>query len=109
MLCNGKQKIYITPAHLYKNFWFAPQKNNTFSLVLLVWTGSFGTITTIINSDIYYTCTLWKGGECGLEMADASTDGVTGLDAGDKVSNKSAISDVRLDLEIAFPNCDSIK
>ena len=59
-----KKKIYITPAHLFKNFWFAPQKNNTFSLVLLVWTGSFGTITTIINSDIYYTCTLWKGREC---------------------------------------------
>ena len=63
----------------------------------------------------------------GLEMADSSTDGVTGLDAGEGVSNKSAISDVRSDLEIderddelallapltlplrAFPNCDSIK
>ena len=63
----------------------------------------------------------------GLETADASTDGVTGLDAGEEVSNKSAISDVRSDLEIderddelalldpltlllcAFPNCGSIK
>ena len=63
----------------------------------------------------------------GLEMADSSTDGVTGLDAGEGVSNKSAISDVCSDLEIderdneltlldpltlslrAFPNCDSIK
>ena len=63
----------------------------------------------------------------GLETADASMDGVTGLDAGEEVSNKSAISDVRSDLEIderddelallnsltlplhAFPNCDSIK
>ena len=63
----------------------------------------------------------------GLEMADSFTDGVTGLDAGEGVSNKSAISDVRSDLEIderddklalldpltlplrAFPNCDSIK
>ena len=63
----------------------------------------------------------------GLETADASTDGVTGLDAGEEVSNKSAISDVCSDLEIderddehalldpltlplrAFPNCDSIK
>ena len=66
-------------------------------------------------------------GVVGLEMADAFTDGVTGLDAGEEVSNKSAISDVRSDLEIderddelvlldpltlplrAFPNCDSIK
>ena len=63
----------------------------------------------------------------GLETADAFTDGVTGLDAREKISNKSAISDVHLDLEIdeqddelalldsltlplcAFPNCDSIK
>ena len=63
----------------------------------------------------------------GLEMADASMDGVTGLDAVEGVSNKSAISDVRSDLEIderddefalldpltlplhAFPNCGSIK
>ena len=66
-------------------------------------------------------------GVVGLEMADASTDGVTGLDAGEEVSNKSAISDVRSDLEIderddklvlldpltlpllAFPNRGSIK
>ena len=65
-------------------------------------------------------------GVVGLETADASTDGVTGLDAGEEVSNKSAISDVRSDLEIderdelalldpltlplrAFPNCGSIK
>ena len=66
-------------------------------------------------------------GVVGLETADAFTDGVTGLDAGEEVSNKSAISDVRLDLEIderddelvlldplalslhAFPNCGSIK
>ena len=66
-------------------------------------------------------------GVVGLEMADASTDGVTDLDAGEEVSNKSAISDVRSDLEIderddelalldlltlplrAFPNCGSIK
>ena len=34
----------------------------------------------------------------GLETADSSTDGVTGLDAGGEVSNKSAISDVRSDL-----------
>ena len=34
----------------------------------------------------------------GLEMADPSTDGVTGLDTGGEVSNKSAISDVRSDL-----------
>ena len=63
----------------------------------------------------------------GLETADAFTDSVTGLDVGEEVSNKSAISDVRSDLEIderddelalldpltlplrAFPNCDSIK
>ena len=63
----------------------------------------------------------------GLETADDSTDGVTGLDAGEGVSNKSAISDVRSNLEIderddelalldpltlplrAFPNCGSIK
>ena len=66
-------------------------------------------------------------GVVGLETADAFTDGVTGLDVGEEVSNKSAISDVRSDLEIderddelalldpltlplcAFPNCDSIK
>ena len=66
-------------------------------------------------------------GVVGLETADAFTDGVTGLDAGGEVSNKSAISDVRSDLEIderddelvlldpltlplhAFPNCGSIK
>ena len=63
----------------------------------------------------------------GLETADAFTDGVTGLDAGGEVSNKSAISDVYSDLKIderddelalldplmlplrAFPNCGSIK
>ena len=63
----------------------------------------------------------------GLETADASMDGVTSLDAGEGVSNKSAIYDVRSDLEIderddelalldpltlplrAFPNCVSIK
>ena len=66
-------------------------------------------------------------GVVGLETADASTDGVTGLDAGGEVSNKFAISDVCSGLEIderddelvlldpltlplhAFPNCDSIK
>ena len=66
-------------------------------------------------------------GVVGLEMADAFTDGITGLDAEEEVSNKSAISDVRSDLEIderddelalldpltlplrAFPNCGSIK
>ena len=66
-------------------------------------------------------------GVVGLETADSSTDGVTGLDAGEEVSNKSAISDVHSDLEIderydeltlldpltlplhAFPNCGSIK
>ena len=66
-------------------------------------------------------------GVVGLETADTSTDGVTSLDAGEEVSNKSAISDVRSDLEIderddelalldpltlplrAFPNCGSIK
>ncbi len=66
-------------------------------------------------------------GVVGLEIADAFTDGVTGLDAGEEVSNKSAISDVRSDLEIderddelilldlltlslcTFSNCDSIK
>ena len=66
-------------------------------------------------------------GVVSLETADASMNGVTGLDAGEEVSNKSAISDVRSDLEIderddelalldpltlplrAFPNCDSIK
>ena len=36
----------------------------------------------------------------GLETADASMDGVTGLDAGEEVSNKSAISDVCSDLDI---------
>ena len=36
----------------------------------------------------------------GLETADVSTDGVTGLDAGEEVSNKSAISDVRSNLKI---------
>ena len=63
-------------------------------------------------------------GVVGLETADTSTDGVTGLDAEEEVSNKSAMSDV---LEIderddelalldpltlslrAFPNCGSIK
>ena len=39
-------------------------------------------------------------GVVGLETADASMDGVTGLDAGEGVLNKSAISDVRSDLEI---------
>ena len=39
-------------------------------------------------------------GVVGLETADASTDGVISLDAGEEVSNKSAISDVRSDLEI---------
>ena len=66
-------------------------------------------------------------GVVGLEMTDASMDGVISLDAGEEVSNKSAISDVRSDLEIdeqdneltlldsltlplrAFSNCDSIK
>ena len=66
-------------------------------------------------------------GVVGLEKADASTNGVTGLDAGGEVSNKSAISNVHSDLEIderddelalldplmlplrAFPNCGSIK
>ena len=66
-------------------------------------------------------------GVVGLETADASTDGVTSLDAGEGVSNKSAISDVRSDLEIderddelalldpltlplhTFLNCGSIK
>ena len=33
-------------------------------------------------------------------MADPFTDGVTSLDTGGKVSNKSAISDVCLDLDI---------
>lgn len=33
-------------------------------------------------------------------MANASTDGITGLDAGGEVSNKSAISNVHSDLEI---------
>ena len=63
----------------------------------------------------------------GLEMADPSIDGVTGLNTGGEVSNKSAISDVRSDLEIDerddelalldpltfplrdFPDCVSIK
>ena len=63
----------------------------------------------------------------GLETADASMDGVTGLDAGGDVSNKSAISNICSDLEIderddeltlldpltlplrTFPNCDFIK
>jgi len=36
----------------------------------------------------------------GLKMADAFTDGVTGLDTGGEVSNKSAISDVCSDLDI---------
>ena len=39
-------------------------------------------------------------GVVGLEMADASTDGIIGLDAGEEILNKSAISDVRSDLEI---------
>ena len=39
-------------------------------------------------------------GVVGLETADSSTNGVTGLDTGEEVSNKSAISDVRSDLEI---------
>lgn len=34
----------------------------------------------------------------GLEVADTSTDGVTGLDVGGEVSNKSSISNVRSDL-----------
>ena len=66
-------------------------------------------------------------GVVGLETADAFTDGITDLNAGEGVSNKSAISDVRSDLEIderddelalldpltlplrAFLNCGSIK
>ena len=66
-------------------------------------------------------------GVVGLETADDSTDGVTGLDAGEGVSNKSAISDVRSNLKIDerddelalldpltfplrdFPDCVSIK
>ena len=66
-------------------------------------------------------------GVVGLETADASTDGVTGLDARGEVSNKFAISNVYSGLEIderddelalldpltlplrAFPNCGSIK
>ena len=66
-------------------------------------------------------------GVVGLETADASTDGVTSLNAGGEVSNKFAISDVCSGLEIderddelalldpltlplrAFPNCGSIK
>ena len=129
-LCNGKEKIYITPAHLYKNFWFAPQKNNIFSLVLLVWTGSFETITTIINSDINDVRTLWKGGECrsGRPRNGRCFHRLCYRSWCSKgVLNKSAISDVHSDLEIderddelvlldpltlplhAFPNCGSIK
>ena len=66
-------------------------------------------------------------GVVGLETADAFTDGIIGLDAEEKVSNKFAISDVRSDLEIDerddelalldpltfplrdFPDCVSIK
>jgi len=66
-------------------------------------------------------------GVVDLETADASTDSVTGLDAGGEVSNKFVISDVCSGLEIderddelalldpltlplrAFPNCGSIK
>ena len=66
-------------------------------------------------------------GVVGLKTADASIDGITGLDAGGEVSNKFAISDVCSGLEIderddelalldpltlplrAFPNCGSIK
>ena len=39
-------------------------------------------------------------GVVGLKMADVFTDGITSLDAGREVLNKSAISDVRSDLEI---------
>ena len=39
-------------------------------------------------------------GVVGLEMADAFTDDVTDLNTRGEVSNKSAISDVRSDLEI---------
>ena len=60
-------------------------------------------------------------------MTNSFIDGVIGLDTGEEVSNKSAISDVRSDLKIderddelalldpltlplrAFSNCDSIK
>ena len=63
----------------------------------------------------------------GLELLGVSTIGVTSLDAGGEVSNKSTISDVSLDLVFderddelalldpltlplrAFPNCGSIK
>jgi len=66
-------------------------------------------------------------GVVGLETADASTDGVTGLDAGGEVSNKFAISDICSGLKIderddeltlldpltlslrVFLNCNSIK
>ena len=34
----------------------------------------------------------------GLEIADAFTDGVTGLDTGGEILNNSTISDVCLDL-----------
>ena len=37
-------------------------------------------------------------GVAGLKTADAFTDGITGLDAGEEVSNNSTISDVCLDL-----------
>ncbi|GET56308.1 uncharacterized protein OCT59_022220 [Rhizophagus irregularis] len=36
----------------------------------------------------------------GLETANAFMDSVTGLNAGEEISNKSAISDIRSDLEI---------
>ena len=77
------------------------------------------------------TFALWEKeesvGVVGLEDADAFTDGITGLDAGGEILNKSAISDVCSDLEIdeqddklalldpltlplhSFPNCSSIK
>ena len=52
----------------------------------------------------FITFALWEKegsvGVVGLEMADPSTDGVTGLDTGGEVSNKSAISDVCSDLDI---------
>ena len=51
---------------------------------------------------ILITFALWEKegrvGVVGLEDADASTDGVTGLDVGGEVSNKSAVSNVRSDL-----------
>ncbi|CAB4394874.1 unnamed protein product [Rhizophagus irregularis] len=93
-------------------------------LILAFYTNTFSNVTFITLA----FCKKERSVEViGLEMADAFTDSVTSLDAGEEISNKSAISNIRSDLEIderddklalldplmlllhVFSNCGSIK